>query len=185
MTTDTIAAVATALSNSGIGIIRVSGNDAVPIVNTLFKNKKRQPLLEKMNAEYVRLYGHPLDIRDNLSIDNFLYIIQHAQLVITNDTGPMHFAISFHTPVIAIFGPTPPNYAVDKNRSPSLIAMRAKAVCPGSNKCTIFNSMDKERAEEIRQICNKKNQICTDMITVESVTCVAQRVLSASCFSIS
>lgn len=102
-----------------------------------------------------------------------------------NDTGPMHFAISFHTPVIAIFGPTPPNYAVDKNRSPSLIAMRAKAVCPGSNKCTIFNSMDKERAEEIRQICNKKNQICTDMITVESVTCVAQRVLSASCFSIS
>ena len=74
----------------------------------------------------------------------------------------MHFAISFHTPVIAIFGPTPPNYAVDKNRSPSLIAMRAKAVCPGSNKCTIFNSMDKERAEEIRQICNKKNQICTD-----------------------
>ena len=37
MTTDTIAAVATALSNSGIGIIRVSGNDAVPIVNTLFK----------------------------------------------------------------------------------------------------------------------------------------------------
>lgn len=113
------------------------------------------------------------------------FIIQHAQLVITNDTGPMHFAISFHTPVIAIFGPTPPNYAVDKNRSPSLIAMRAKAVCPGSNKCTIFNSMDKERAEEIRQICNKKNQICTDMITVESVTCVAQRVLSASCFSIS
>lgn len=60
-----------------------------------------------------------------------------------------------------------------------------QAVCPGSNKCTIFNSMDKERAEEIRQICNKKNQICTDMITVESVTCVAQRVLSASCFSIS
>ena len=52
-------------------------------------------------------------------------------------------------------------------------------------KRQIFNSMDKERAEEIRQICNKKNQICTDMITVESVTCVAQRVLSASCFSIS
>ena len=28
---------------------------------------KEKPLLEKMNAEYVRLYGHPLDIRDNLS----------------------------------------------------------------------------------------------------------------------
>ncbi len=53
MTTDAIAAVATALSNSGIGIIRVSGNDAVPIVNTLFKNiKKRQPLLEKNEKSY-------------------------------------------------------------------------------------------------------------------------------------
>ena len=51
MTTDTIAAVATALSNSGIGIIRVSGNDAVPIVNTLFKNKKRQPLLGAFISE--------------------------------------------------------------------------------------------------------------------------------------
>lgn len=47
MTTDTIAAVATALSNSGIGIIRVSGNDAVPIVNTLFKNKKDSLFLKR------------------------------------------------------------------------------------------------------------------------------------------
>ncbi len=44
--TDTIAAIATALSDSGIGIVRVSGDDAFNIVNKIFRNKfGRQSLL--------------------------------------------------------------------------------------------------------------------------------------------
>lgn len=39
MKTDTIAAVATALSDSGIGIIRVSGEDAIGIVDKIYRNK--------------------------------------------------------------------------------------------------------------------------------------------------
>lgn len=38
--TDTIAAVATSMSSSGIGIIRVSGSEAFTIVNHIFKSKK-------------------------------------------------------------------------------------------------------------------------------------------------
>ena len=37
---DTIAAIATAMSSSGIGIIRVSGDQAVSIVNRIFAGKK-------------------------------------------------------------------------------------------------------------------------------------------------
>ena len=37
---DTIAAIATAMSSSGIGIIRVSGDQAVPIVSRIFESKK-------------------------------------------------------------------------------------------------------------------------------------------------
>ena len=37
--TDTIAAIATALSDSGIGIIRVSGEEAFKVVNKIFRNK--------------------------------------------------------------------------------------------------------------------------------------------------
>ena len=40
MKTDTIAAIATALSESGIGIIRVSGEEAISIVNKIFVAKK-------------------------------------------------------------------------------------------------------------------------------------------------
>lgn len=40
MKSETIAAIATPIGNSGIGIIRVSGEDAVNIVDRLFINKK-------------------------------------------------------------------------------------------------------------------------------------------------
>ena len=40
METDTIAAIATGLSNAGISIVRVSGKDAVEIVDRIFRSKK-------------------------------------------------------------------------------------------------------------------------------------------------
>lgn len=43
---DTIAAVATALSDSGIGIIRVSGNEAISIVDKIYKSKGREKLTD-------------------------------------------------------------------------------------------------------------------------------------------
>ena len=40
MSKDTIAAIASGMTHGGIGVIRVSGNDAIPIVDTVFKAKK-------------------------------------------------------------------------------------------------------------------------------------------------
>lgn len=40
MNTDTIAAIATAMSNSGIGIIRISGKESINIVSNIYVNKK-------------------------------------------------------------------------------------------------------------------------------------------------
>ena len=37
--TETIAAIATALSDSGIGIVRISGEDAIEIGNKVYKSK--------------------------------------------------------------------------------------------------------------------------------------------------
>lgn len=85
MTTDTIAAVATALSNSGIGIIRVSGNDAVPIVNTLFKNKKRQPLLENMNSHTIQ-YGFIVNDQDEIVDEVMVSLMKAPRSFTTEDT---------------------------------------------------------------------------------------------------
>lgn len=46
MEMDTIAAIATGLSNAGISIIRISGKDAIGIVDLLFRAKKENFRLE-------------------------------------------------------------------------------------------------------------------------------------------
>lgn len=48
MKTDTIAAIATAMSDSGIGIIRVSGDDAIEIVDKVYRNIKNEKVLKNM-----------------------------------------------------------------------------------------------------------------------------------------
>ena len=53
---DTIAAVATAMSSSGIGIVRVSGSDAFSIVNEIFESKKKKFDLRKSHSHRVH-YG--------------------------------------------------------------------------------------------------------------------------------
>ncbi|MCM1101061.1 MAG: tRNA uridine-5-carboxymethylaminomethyl(34) synthesis GTPase MnmE [Acetatifactor muris] len=66
MNTDTIAAIATALSDSGIGIIRISGEDAIEVGNRIFRNPAgRQILMETeshtIHYGYVVEEGHVLD----------------------------------------------------------------------------------------------------------------------------
>ena len=50
MKTDTIAAIATALSESGIGIIRVSGDEAIAVVDSIFRAKSGKRILNNVNA---------------------------------------------------------------------------------------------------------------------------------------
>ena len=60
MKTDTIAAIATALSESGIGIIRVSGEEAISIVNKIFVSKKKDFSLINADTHTIH-YGHIYD----------------------------------------------------------------------------------------------------------------------------
>ncbi len=43
-------------------------------------------------------------------LDTLMALIQSSSLVITNDTGPRHFAVAFNKPVVVIMGPTDPRY---------------------------------------------------------------------------
>lgn len=56
MQTDTIAAIATAMHDSGIGIIRVSGDNAVEIVNKVYRNVNNQKVLTKYKSHTIH-YG--------------------------------------------------------------------------------------------------------------------------------
>ena len=54
--TDTIAAIATAVSDSGIGIIRVSGDDAIVIADKIYRNSKNEKVLTKYDSHTIH-YG--------------------------------------------------------------------------------------------------------------------------------
>ncbi|MCK5764073.1 MAG: hypothetical protein KAH05_08135 [Clostridiales bacterium] len=56
MLNDTIVAIATGTYESAIGIIRMSGDESIRIVNEVFKPKKNKKIVEFDNRTLV--YGH-------------------------------------------------------------------------------------------------------------------------------
>lgn len=68
MVTDTIAAIATALSGSGIGIIRISGESAIEIGNRIFRTPSGKQILKDVESHTIH-YGY---IIDNFPMENDL-----------------------------------------------------------------------------------------------------------------
>ena len=60
MYTDTIAAIATALSDSGIGIIRISGSDAIAIADKIYRTKSGLQKLTEFESHTIH-YGYIID----------------------------------------------------------------------------------------------------------------------------
>lgn len=76
MRTDTIVAIATALSDSGIGIIRVSGDEAIPIVNKIYRNKKNREVLSMYDSHTIH-YGFVVE-KDGSPIDEVMVSVMRA-----------------------------------------------------------------------------------------------------------
>lgn len=75
---DTIAAISTALGVGAISIIRVSGNEAIPIVNKIFKGKN----LEKVPSHTIN-YGHI--VNGEKVIDEVLVSVMRAPKTFTSE----------------------------------------------------------------------------------------------------
>ena len=66
MKTDTIAAIATGMSNSGIGIVRISGDDALQVVSRIYRNKKGEPKDLSQVKSHTIHYGYIYDGEERL-----------------------------------------------------------------------------------------------------------------------
>lgn len=69
---DTIAAISTAVGEAGIGIVRLSGKDAIKIANNIFRGINNKTLLNAENRKMV--YGHIIDNRNDEIIDEVLIV---------------------------------------------------------------------------------------------------------------
>ena len=70
--TDTIAAISSAAGNSGIGIIRVSGDEAIEVVDKIFRPANKNKKLANVESHTIH-YGHIMD--GDKTLDQVLVIV--------------------------------------------------------------------------------------------------------------
>lgn len=93
-TTDTIAAIATALGESAIGIVRLSGDESVEIANRVFKGRN----LEKVDSHTIH-YGHIIDPKTDKVIDEVMVTVMKASRSYTTEDS---VEINSHGGIMAI-----------------------------------------------------------------------------------
>ena len=79
---ETIAAIATGMGNSGIGIIRISGDEAISIADKIFKPKNSHKKLSNMES-YTAAYGNI--IYDNVIYDEVIALVMRAPKTYTTE----------------------------------------------------------------------------------------------------
>lgn len=77
--TDTICAIASAMTNAGIGIIRVSGSDAIEKVDQIYKGKQKLTEVESHTVQY----GHI--VYDDKVIDEVMVLVLKAPRTYTTE----------------------------------------------------------------------------------------------------
>ena len=79
---DTIAAIATGMGNSGIGIIRISGTDAIGVADRVFRGKKKASAMET----YTAAFGHVVDENENVIDETIMLVMRGPHTYTTEDT---------------------------------------------------------------------------------------------------
>jgi len=70
-------------------------------------------------------------------------LIRRCQLLVTNDTGPRHYAVAFGVPVVVIMGPTDPRYTASSLEKTTVLRRELdcspchKKVCPLEHQCML------------------------------------------------
>ncbi len=142
MNIDTIAAIATAVNNGGISIIRISGPEAITVADRVFQPKKEENKLSSMKSHTVH-YGY---IKDNGKIiDEVLTVIMKAPNTYTREDV---VEINCHGGVI-----------VTKKVLETVIKNGARIAEPGefTKRAFLNGRIDLSQAEAVSDIINAKN----------------------------
>ena len=136
MRKDTIAAIATAMSNSGIGIIRVSGQDSLDIVRKIYKGK--------VLRDHVIHYGYIVD--GDETIDEVLVMVMKAP---HSFTGEDTVEINCHGGVYVV-----------KRILETVIRSGARPAEPGefTKRAFLNGKIDLSQAEAVIDVINSKNE---------------------------
>ncbi len=94
-----------------------------------------QAILTKSRADIINTNN------DKVDLELLKPFVQRCSLLITNDTGPRHYAVALGIPVVVIMGPTNPNYTASNLDRTTVIRKELdcspchKKVCPREHQC--------------------------------------------------
>ncbi len=78
---------------------------------------------------------------DRIDLEMLKPLVQRCHLLITNDTGPRHYAVAFDVPVVVIMGPTDPRYTNANLERTAVVRKELdcspchRRVCPRQHEC--------------------------------------------------
>ena len=110
----------------GAKILLLSGPGEEPIA---------QAILKKSRADIINTYD------DKVDLELLKPVVQRCNLLITNDTGPRHYAVALGIPVVVIMGPTNPHYTATNLDRTTVIRKEMdcspchKKICPREHQC--------------------------------------------------
>ena len=140
--TDTIAAISTAMTNSGIGIVRISGDEAFEIIDKIYKGKKEK-ILSKQKSHTIH-YGYIVDGEE--IIDEVLVLLMKGP---HSYTGEDTVEIDCHGGVF-----------VTKKILETVLKYGARPAEPGeyTKRAFLNGRMDLSQAEAVIDVINSKNE---------------------------
>ena len=142
MKKDTIAAIATAMSSSGIGIVRISGDEAFDIIKKIYVGKNNKDLTQVKS--HTIHYGYIMD--DEETIDEVLVMIMKGP---HSFTGEDTVEIDCHGGVYVV-----------KRILETVIKYGARPAEPGefTKRAFLNGRLDLSQAEAVIDVINSKNE---------------------------
>ena len=144
MINDTIAAIATSLSTSGLSIIRISGIDALKIVDRIYKSKNKEKKISEVNSHTIN-YGFIYDGEE--LIDEVMVLVMKGPKSYTKEDV---VEIDCHGGIV-----------VTKKILETIIKHGARIAEPGefTKRAFLNGRIDLSQAEAVMDIINSKNEL--------------------------
>ena len=140
MKRETIAAISTGMTNSGIGIVRISGEDALTVADRIYRGKNR---ISDAQSHTIH-YGHIVD--DGETLDEVLVMVMRAPRTFT---GEDTVEINCHGGTFVV-----------KRVLESVLKNGARAAEPGefTKRAFLNGKMDLSQAEAVIDVINSESE---------------------------
>jgi len=93
-----------------------------------------------------------LDLTGQISLPEMVEWIRLSELMITNDTGPMHAAAALSKPIIGLFGPTEPRRTGPYAQIQNVLQLKLPCVPCLSSRCHFSQPLECLRAIPVRAV---------------------------------